>query len=385
MPQSKKRSVTLQNFLLWAFWATLVIVFVSPAYAQVSSLSCGADSNRHDWDTNPWPAGSLAENYSTNGETLNVSIAGDTGNFVPDSTSAPVTASFDTGGLSPAELSLELFIDFINLSDSITITFDVGQAGVGVEELQFLIFDVDFGEAQFQDEVIVMGYLNGVAVSPTLTPSSSNTVSGNIATGQVQTSETSSNANLGVTFNAPIDQFEVTYKNGSLANDPPGQQAISIHDIFTCPRLLPEIVAQKTVETYDPSGSGLYNVPGTEVTYTLSLTNIGTAPTDTDSLFLTDSLPEEVVFFNGDLNGPASGTSPVIFSQTNTSSLSFDAASDLRFSNSTSRPSRFTECSYFPSNGHDTQIKHVCFNPKGSLNNGSPAPTMSFQFRTKIQ
>jgi uncharacterized repeat protein (TIGR01451 family) len=370
---------------LWISLVTIVIAFVSPAYAQLPPLSCGTDSIKHDWDTNLWPAGSLSQSYTTEGETIAATITGDTGFFLPDTSSAPVTADFDTGGLSPAELSLELYLDFDFLSQSITVTFNVGELGIGVEELQFSIFDVDANTTQYQDEVTITGSLNGNPVSPALFGSTANTVTGNVTTGQTNAAETTSDGNLGVNFGSPVDQFIIQYTNGPLAPDPPGGQAISIHDILTCPRLLPNITASKTVSTYDPSNEGLYNIPGSEVVYTLSVSNSGDAATDSNSIFLKDSLPPELVFFNGDFNGAAAGIDPIDFTKTNAPSLSFDYMTDLKFSDATSPPVSFSDCNYTPASGYDPQIKHVCFNPKGQFDYGDPEPNFSIQFRTLIK
>ncbi len=315
---------------------------------------------------------------------MSVAITGDTGFFLPDTASAPLTTNFDTGGLVPAENSLELFLRFTDTSQSVTITFDVGIAGEGVEEAQFSIFDLDTDPATFQDEVTITGSLNGNAVSPVLTAGVSHTVSGNVATGQTGADSTSADGTLLVTFSSPIDQFVVSYTNGPAAPNPPNQQAISIHDVFTCPRLLPNITTSKSVAVYDPLNEGLHNIPGNDVMYTISASNSGTGPTDSDSILVIDALPDQVTFYNGDIDGDGPETHPVAFSQTNSPSLSLTYATDVRYSNASTKPASFTACTYTPISGYDPNVNFICINPKGQFEAGAPSPTFSMQFRSRI-
>ena len=45
-----------------------------------------------------------------------------------------------------------------------------------------------------------------------------------------------------------------------------------------------------------------YAIPGSDVIYTIKAQNSGSGPVDNDSLFLVDSLPPEVTFYNGDID-----------------------------------------------------------------------------------
>ena len=86
-----------------------------------------------------------------------------------------------------------------------------------------------------------------------------------------------------------------------------------------------------------------------------------------------------------DDSGPATG--PVLFTESG-SGLTFDDMVDLRFSDSTTRPTSFSECDYDPpSAGYDGAINFVCFNPKGSFKAGTlPAtePVFAFEFRVRL-
>lgn len=367
--------------------ALLLVALFSNALSAASiaqSISCGGSSLRHDWDVNTWPGGSLSNSYTTSGETLSVAITGDTGFFLPDTASAPLTTNFDTGGLSPAEDSLELYVDHPFSSNTITVTADIGVSGIGVEELQFSMFDVDLAAAGFQDEVTVTGSINGTPVTPTLVGSVANSVSGNVATGTTDADSATADGTVLVTFSSPIDQFVISYTNGPSAPADPSQQAISIHDIFTCPRLLPDISASKTVAVFDPLSEGLHNIPGNDVIYTISASNSGTGPTGLDSIVLIDALPSELTFYNGDIDDGGPETEPVAFSQTNSPSLSLTYVNDVGYSNAATKPANFAACTYTPSAGYDPNVTFICINPKGQLEAGSPNPSFQIQFRSRI-
>jgi len=48
-------------------------------------------------------------------------------------------------------------------------------------------------------------------------------------------------------------------------------------------------------------------------------------------------------------------------------------------------PTAFANCTYTPVGIEDPNVRHICFNPKGTLPNGAPGPEITFQFRTLIE
>ncbi len=146
---------------------------------------------------------------------------------------------------------------------------------------------------------------------------------------------------------------------------------------------LPNVMTSKISIVYDPAGAGLLAVPGNDVVYTITTSNSGLGPPDTNSLFVVDSLPLQLEFFNGDFNGAAAGTSAVEFVST-APALTFNPATDLRFSNSAVRPTSFAACNYTPASGYDPAIRHICFSPKGTMAvNG--ASNFTYRFRARIR
>jgi len=145
------------------------------------------------------------------------------------------------------------------------------------------------------------------------------------------------------------------------------------------------LTALKTVAVYDPGAAGLFAIPGNDVVYTIAVTNAGTGPADSNSVFIVDTLPAEIEFFNGDMDGAGPATGAAYFTQSAGAGLSFTLATDLRYSNAALRPASLAACTYAPVAGYDPAVRHVCFNPKGAMAAGDPDPTFSVQFRARIK
>ena len=130
------------------------------------------------------------------------------------------------------------------------------------------------------------------------------------------------------------------------------------------------------------AGTAPHFVPGTEVDYTLSVSNAGSAPAR--ELFFTDPISTDLEVFTADLAGPGSG--PVELLSTN-SGLSLGTG-DVGFSSSVSPPASFAACTYSPSGTYDAAIRHICLRPTGVLKAGSleaTTPQAVFRFRTRLR
>lgn len=141
------------------------------------------------------------------------------------------------------------------------------------------------------------------------------------------------------------------------------------------------LTSTKTVRLLETDG---FAVPGADLIYTITLENTTGAPVDGDTLLIIDTLPPEVIFFNGDVDGAGPLQNTISFTQTG-NTLTFDPVADIGFSNSQVRPADFSDCDYSPTLGFDPAIRFVCINPKGIFEAGPPNPSASFSFRVRIR
>lgn len=140
----------------------------------------------------------------------------------------------------------------------------------------------------------------------------------------------------------------------------------------------------KTSEIY--SGSTYqFALPGSDALYSISVTNTGDGPTDADSLFLYDRVPDQVEFYNDDIDDDGSETDPISFFQTDGTGLTFNYATDVAFSNGTVAPTGMSDCNYIPTAGYDADVTYICINPKGAMAAGDPDQSFIVQFRTRIE
>ena len=144
------------------------------------------------------------------------------------------------------------------------------------------------------------------------------------------------------------------------------------------------LTGQKSVSVYDPLSEGLYALPGNDVVYTISVDNSGTGPADSSSIFLVDSLPDEVIFYNGDIDDAGPETDPVIFID-NGSGLSFNYGSDVKYDTGLTKPTLMNDCNYNPAAGYDPNVRFICFQPAGVMAAGTPDPGFEIQFRARIK
>lgn len=145
----------------------------------------------------------------------------------------------------------------------------------------------------------------------------------------------------------------------------------------------PSVTVSKSVEVFT-GNTVLYSLPGQDMIYTLSGTNTGSGPVDNNSIIMIDAIPNNLTFYNGDIDDGGPETDAVIFVD-NASGLSFNAATDVRYSNAATPPANFAACSYTPAAGYDAAVTHICINPKGALSEGTiSASDFSVKFRARI-
>ena len=65
---------------------------------------------------------------------------------------------------------------------------------------------------------------------------------------------------------------------------------------------MPSIAVAKTSTPLATTGPDRFNAPGSDVVYTLTVTNSGGSPIDLAGLVLADLLPPQTTFYNGDFD-----------------------------------------------------------------------------------
>lgn len=365
-------------------YAALTLTPVTPA---VPTLTCPGAPEILDWDSVVWNDADMTNTYTVAGETITITITDADSTLLNDANfggQTPAESIYDTGGLSPGQSDLHFLRNPPNRSSTVDIVYDLGTAGVGVAQAQLSIFDVDFGNNQFEDQITVNGTLGGVPVTPTLFTSTSNSASGNVVTGNGGSNPTQSNGNMTLEFSSAVDKITINYGNGSGAPANPGNQGIAIHDLSFCPALTAELTASKSAAVYDPLSEGLYMIPGNDVIYTITFTNIGDGSADNDSVVIIDAMPSEIEFYNGDIDDGGPETTAVTGTD-NGSGLVLNYASDVAYSNSGSPPANFAACSYTPSAGYDPNVTYICVNPSGTMVAANPDPSFDVKFRARIK
>ncbi len=159
-------------------------------------------------------------------------------------------------------------------------------------------------------------------------------------------------------------------------------------DIITCTITNTPKSANATLTTLKTSSvisdpvNGTINpkfIPGAVVRYSISISNSGTLAVDSSSIFIDDSLPTTLEY---------DGATTVTFTNGAVSSgLTWNAATDVRWSKSAATPASFASCTDTPAAGYDATIRHLCVRPSGTMagatSGGQPSFTVSFLTRVK--
>lgn len=128
-----------------------------------------------------------------------------------------------------------------------------------------------------------------------------------------------------------------------------------------------------------------YAIPGSELLYTLEIENTGSKAVNSNSIVIIDAVPEQTIFYNGDIDGAGPETGTITFNSAG-SGLNFTEATDLAFSSASIKPSSFAACTYTPAAGYDVNVNFICLNPKGKLNAGSlETSNFSLSFRAQVK
>lgn len=374
------------RILLRAALAAFTLLAAAPARAQVSGIL--------DWETlgvadeAAIPSGTASTSAGVT-TTVNWSIVTDGGSFIPYAGNDFVSYESSTQGGFTGFAQVGFDNDRKDPDDKVIINISFSEA---VRAVRFTITDID--QSSWDDFVEVYydvgaGFVNAktgsfaTILGPAVVADDENFGDG--WEGQASAASSSTDGNLAFDFGAlDIVAVRIVYFSGndSSGNNPAGQQ-LGISDV-AFDKIMPLLSALKSVSMVGTSGNARFAIPGNDVYYTLTVTNSGDGAVDADTLFLSDPIPAEVEFFNGDIDGGGPATGAVYFTESG-SGLTFSLATDVAYSNLVAKPASFAACTYAPAAGYDPNVRHLCLNPKGRMLAGNPDPTFSVQFRARIK
>lgn len=272
---------------------------------------------------------------------------------------------------------------------------------VPIRDFSIQLNDLDYTANQFRDWLQVNG-INGAAVyDPVLaTPFGTNNSSAgphsNASSSQLlgavssplsltvrQSGGTGASGNRATTgtisasFVQPVTQVDIRYGNYPYTSgeNTTGQQAIGIQAISFCP--MPSLTVTKASTPYvtDSADPNRFSIPGADILYTLTITNSNSSPVDLGTMVLTDPLPPNMIFYNGDIDGSGPLATNFEF-VAGSSGLSF-TASNLAYSNNGG-----ASYGYAPVAGYDAAVNALRLNPQGTMAANS---SFSIRFRTRVK
>lgn len=357
------------------------------ANAQVSGILDWSDLSIAD--ENAIPSGTISASAGVT-TTVTWSIVTDGGSFVAYAGNDFVSYEDSAQGGFTGYAQVGFDNNRQDDDDKATIDLSFSEA---ITSLQFTLTDID--EASWDDFVEVYydtgsGYVNAkTGAFATLGPAvvADNETFGDGWEGDASAASSTTDGNLDFDFGTlQITAVRIIYFSGDDAGNngfnPAGQQ-LGISDI-SYDKIMPLLSALKTVAMVGTSGAEQFAIPGSDVYYTLTVTNSGDGAVDADTLFLADPIPVEVEFYNADIDGAGPATGSVYFTQSG-AGLAFSLATDVKFSNSTTKPLSLAACAYTPIAGYDPDVRFLCLNPKGKMLAGDPDPSFSAQFRARIK
>ena len=250
----------------------------------------------------------------------------------------------------------------------ITVTFTFAQP---IRDFAMTLHDIDYQANQYRDWIGVTGANGAGSYTPLLTSpwgngngsgaartASGSSVQFGAAEQAVGIAPSENNADTGTiaaSFAQPVISVTVLYGNAAVSGESgTGQQAIGIAGISFCP--MPAITVSKT--SAPAAGAlGAFNLPASDVTYTLTVTNTGGSPVDAGTIVLTDVLPPQVTFRNQPLDS-ATGA-PF--------ALAAGGSGVTLTSGSPGYSSDGATWGYTPASGYDPKVKAVRITPSGQM------------------
>ncbi|MEA3002944.1 MAG: hypothetical protein QOH81_1732 [Sphingomonadales bacterium] len=264
-----------------------------------------------------------------------------------------------------------------------------------IRDLSLTVHDIDYANDQYRDWLMVTGANGASTYTPVMTtPFGTNNTTGGTAGSSSLTlgptgapynltaqqavgtgASANNNSNFGdiaISFAQPVTSVTIRYGNYpfSAGESNTGQQAFGVSAISFCP--MPSVSTAKTSAPLGTTGAARFNAPGSDVVYTITVTNNGGSPVDASTIVLTDTLPASASFYNADFDTSLPGADP--FYLTAGSSGVTLAAANVTYSNNGAT------YGYTPAAGYDGTVKGVKFSPQGTM-----AANSSFTVKYRVQ
>lgn len=309
-----------------------------------------------------------------------------------DLTSGTGGKTFQVGGTFPSRTASIT-------SNTRTIRLTIAFAAP-VRDIIINTHDLDFTSNQFRDWLHVTGSDGVSSFVPVLSaPAGNNNGAGartatnstvnfgadtspfvltsNEGTGTATSADVNvTNGDVAISFPQPVTSVTISYGNFPLQSgeSTTGQQRVGISQVRFCP--MPAITVAKTSAPYVTTAGSAdrFNAPGSDVAYTLTVTNSGGSPVDLSTLLLTDVLPPNVTFYNGDYDPAVPGTGPFLLTASS-SGITLLAAGRTYSSNNGAT------YVYVPVVGYDANVDAVRLALTGSMAANS---SFTIRFRARI-
>ena len=251
----------------------VLLFFTTTSLAQVETVTV-------DWDEIPWTPTNLTGSYIVDEISVDLDIDDPSGSLV---NATPVIYSFYQGD-QPQAVNALLFassLPVLGTTNQVRISIDLGEFGIGVDEVSFKLFDVDGEIDNFErrEQITVSGFLNDTPVMPTLITGNVDVhdIANNVIYGNLPVDPEGGNSALGV-VNVAFTQFidtlviEFAIEEGALIN-PGSTPGFGLYDIsFIKPVNGPPMLGDLTV-AINNCESGVS--PTDTLVYTVTASNIG--------------------------------------------------------------------------------------------------------------
>ncbi|RHW18157.1 DUF11 domain-containing protein [Sphingomonas gilva] len=268
-----------------------------------------------------------------------------------------------------------------------------------IRDFTMTVHDIDYAHDQYRDWFAVVGRNgSGNYVASMTTPFGTANGSGDhsdndsalrfgpettpydidarAAVGTGASDNNGNDGNITLSFVEPVTSVEIRYGNypySGWGDNSTGQQGVGIDGLSFCP--MPQLTVVKSSTPYVTAGGdpNRFNIPGADVIYAITLANTGGSAAELNGVVLTDILPANMTYYNGDFDGagPVVGPFDIAFGGGTTASTG-----SVEFSNNGG-----SSYGYIPGAGYDAAVDAIRMSAVGTV---PPGGSATVRFRARI-